>query len=101
MPPIIHGEAAAEADTPDDDELLVDDDVGRDRQHRDGRHEGEGGEEEEAEPVEDHRGELPVRLDSARDLVIADLVSNHPDLLRGGHWPVFPMINIMRDKSQD
>ena len=77
MRPISHGEAAADLD------ILVHDNVGRHRQHRDSRHECEGGEEEEAEPVEDHRGKLPVGLHSTRDLVLADLVSDHPDLLRG------------------
>ena len=62
---------------------LVHHDVGRHRQHRDGRHQREGGEEEEAESVEDHRGELPVCLHCTRDLVLADLVSDHPDLLGG------------------
>ena len=57
--------------------------MGRHRQYRDGGHKREGGDEEETEPVEDHRSELPVGLHSTRDLVLADLVGDDPDLLRG------------------
>lgn len=60
---------------------LINNDVGSHGQNTQGRYEGEGGEEKQTHPVQNHRGELPVCLDRVRDLIILYLIRDYFDLL--------------------
>ena len=61
---------------------LLDDDVWGDREHDQGGHDSEEGEEDKAQPVENHCGELPVTLNLRGFVIIPDLVGDHSDLLQ-------------------
>ena len=60
---------------------LFNDNMRRGSQHGQGRHDGEESEGDQAETIQDHRGELPITLYSTGLLVIPDLVSDHFYLL--------------------
>ena len=61
--------------------VLINNDVGSHGQDTQCGHQGEGGEEKQTQPVQNHRSEPPVSLDRVRDLVILDLVRDYFDLL--------------------
>ena len=56
---------------------LFNNNVRRGGEHGEGGDDGEQGERDEAEPVEDHRRELPVALYGRRLLVVTNLVRYH------------------------
>ena len=72
--------------------LLINNDVRSHSQDCQCGHQCEGGKEEETEAVKDHRGKLPVSLDSVGDLVIFYLVRDNFYLLIIYHLVTFYFI---------
>lgn len=60
--------------------LLSDNNMGSWDQKKDGRHDGEEGEDDQAESVQDHGSKLPITLSGISIIITPDLLCDHSQL---------------------